>query len=108
MSNFQGTQEYVASEQLLAAVNVAIALQKPLLIKGEPGTGNIVEAVRHMRKVMGEIRTIQGMEEEELWKYARSIEAPIGLVKETAELMNVNINRIYYLKKEMRCFFVKH
>ncbi|MEE1133444.1 MAG: pyridoxal 5'-phosphate synthase lyase subunit PdxS, partial [Methanobrevibacter sp.] len=54
--------------------------------KGEPGTGNIVEAVRHMRKVMGEIRTIQGMEEEELWKYARSIEAPIGLVKETAEL----------------------
>ena len=37
--NFQGTQEYVASEHLLAAVNVAIALQKPLLIKGEPGTG---------------------------------------------------------------------
>ena len=39
--------------------------------KGEPGTGNIVEAVRHMRMVMGEIRTIQGMEEEELWKYAK-------------------------------------
>ena len=54
--------------------------------KGEPGTGNIVEAVRHMRMVMGEIRTIQGMEEEELWKYARNIEAPIELVKETAEL----------------------
>lgn len=54
--------------------------------KGEPGTGNIVEAVRHMRMVMGEIRTIQGMEEEELWKYARNIEAPIELVKQTAEL----------------------
>ena len=54
--------------------------------KGEPGTGNIVEAVRHMRKVMGEIRTIQTLEEEELWKYARSIEAPIDLVKKTAEL----------------------
>lgn len=45
--NFQGTQEYVASEQLLAAVNVAIALQKPLLIKGEPGPGKtmLAEAV---------------------------------------------------------------
>ena len=50
--------------------------------KGEPGTGNIVEAVRHMRMVLGEIRTIQGLDEEELWK----IEAPIDLVKETAQL----------------------
>ena len=38
--------------------------------KGEPGTGNIVEAVRHMRMVLGEIRTIQGLDEEELWKYS--------------------------------------
>lgn len=37
--NFKGTNEYVASEKLMASVNVAIALQKPLLIKGEPGTG---------------------------------------------------------------------
>ena len=45
--NFQGTKEYVASEQLLSAVNVSMALQKPLLIKGEPGTGKtmLAEAV---------------------------------------------------------------
>ena len=42
--SFQGTQEYVASEQLLNAVNVAITLQKPLLIKGEPGTGKTMLA----------------------------------------------------------------
>ena len=42
--SFQGTQEYVASEQLLNAVNVEITLQKPLLIKGEPGTGKTMLA----------------------------------------------------------------
>lgn len=41
---FISTNEYVASEQLMASVNVAIALKKPLLIKGEPGTGKTMLA----------------------------------------------------------------
>lgn len=41
---FTSTKEYVASQQLMASVNVAIALQKPLLIKGEPGTGKTMLA----------------------------------------------------------------
>lgn len=41
---FLSTQDYVASEELMASVNVAVALQKPLLIKGEPGTGKTMLA----------------------------------------------------------------
>lgn len=41
---FNSTQDYVASEELLSSVNVAIALKKPLLIKGEPGTGKTMLA----------------------------------------------------------------
>lgn len=43
-TEFNSTQDYVASEELLASVNVAIALKKPLLIKGEPGTGKTMLA----------------------------------------------------------------
>ncbi len=43
-NKFNSTKQYVASEELLASVNVAIALQKPLLIKGEPGTGKTMLA----------------------------------------------------------------
>lgn len=43
-TRFRSSEEYVASEQLMSAVNIAVALQKPLLIKGEPGTGKTMLA----------------------------------------------------------------
>jgi pyridoxal 5'-phosphate synthase pdxS subunit len=54
--------------------------------KGEAGTGDVVEAVRHARTVFGEIRKIQNMPKEELMAYAKNIGAPYELVLETAEL----------------------
>jgi len=44
MNEFKGTNEYVVSEELLRSVNIAMALEKPLLIKGEPGTGKTMLA----------------------------------------------------------------
>ncbi|MCD6401157.1 MAG: pyridoxal 5'-phosphate synthase lyase subunit PdxS [Anaerolineales bacterium] len=54
--------------------------------KGEAGTGDVVEAVRHARAVLGEIRRLQNLPEEELMTYAKEIGAPYNLVKETREL----------------------
>ena len=53
--------------------------------KGEAGTGNIVEAVRHMRAVQGTIQQLQNMGDEELVSYARDIGAPVELVRDTRE-----------------------
>lgn len=44
MREFKGSMNYVASEELMQAVNIAVALEKPLLIKGEPGTGKTMLA----------------------------------------------------------------
>lgn len=54
--------------------------------KGEAGTGDVVEAVRHARSVLGEIRRLQGMHDEELMSYAKQIGAPYELVVETRQL----------------------
>ncbi|MGQ9833142.1 MAG: pyridoxal 5'-phosphate synthase lyase subunit PdxS [Candidatus Villigracilaceae bacterium] len=54
--------------------------------KGEAGTGDVVEAVRHARAVMGEIRRLTTMADEELMAYAKEIGAPYELVKETKTL----------------------
>ncbi len=54
--------------------------------KGEAGTGDVVEAVRHARTVLGEIRRLQNMPDEELMAFAKNIGAPFEIVKETKEL----------------------
>jgi pyridoxal 5'-phosphate synthase pdxS subunit len=54
--------------------------------KGEAGTGDVVEAVRHARAVMGAIRRLETMADEELMAYSKEIGAPYELVKETKQL----------------------
>jgi len=54
--------------------------------KGEAGTGDVVEAVRHARTVLGDIRHLTTMADEELMRYSKEIGAPYELVKETKEL----------------------
>ena len=54
--------------------------------KGEAGTGDVVEAVRHARSVLGEIRRLQNMPEEELMGFSKDIGAPYELVLETRAL----------------------
>ncbi len=53
--------------------------------KGEAGTGDVVEAVRHARSVMGEIRRLQNLPDEELMAFSKEIGAPYELVLETRE-----------------------
>ncbi len=53
--------------------------------KGEAGTGNVVEAVRHMRQVMDDIRRLQNTPDDELYAEAKRLGAPIELVREVKE-----------------------
>ncbi|KAF0931033.1 hypothetical protein E2562_039518 [Oryza meyeriana var. granulata] len=54
--------------------------------KGEAGTGNVVEAVRHVRSVMGDIRALRNMDDDEVFSYAKRIAAPYDLVMQTKQL----------------------
>ncbi len=69
--------------EALRRINEGAAMMRT---KGEAGTGDVVEAVRHARSVNGEIRRLSCMNEDELYSYAKDIRAPFHLVKETAEL----------------------
>jgi pyridoxal 5'-phosphate synthase pdxS subunit len=53
--------------------------------KGEAGTGNIVEAVRHLRSILGDIRRIAACDPTERYGWAKNLQAPVGLVEEIAE-----------------------
>jgi pyridoxal 5'-phosphate synthase pdxS subunit len=53
--------------------------------KGEAGTGNIVEAVRHLRSILGDMRRITQADSAELYGWAKQLQAPVGLVQEIAE-----------------------
>jgi pyridoxal 5'-phosphate synthase pdxS subunit len=59
--------------------------------KGEPGTGNVVEAVRHQRTVMGMVRELKGKDRMELAAVARKIEAPVYLVEEVAQMQRLPV-----------------
>jgi len=52
--------------------------------KGEAGTGNIVEAVRHLRSILGDIRQVTQADSAEQYRWAKELAAPIGLVQEIA------------------------
>ena len=68
--------------EALRRVNEGAAM---IRTKGEAGTGDIVNAVRHMRSVIGEIRRLNSLPEEELFTAAKDLQAPFELVKWVAE-----------------------
>ena len=59
--------------------------------KGEAGTGNVVEAVRHMRKVQSEIRKVASMSEDELYTEAKKLMVPIDLLRQTRTLKRLPV-----------------
>ena len=92
-NTFKGSKNYVASPELMNAVNIAVALKKPLLIKGEPGTGDGVQAVRHMRKIQKQIRDVVALRDDERFEAAKQLQVPVELVREvhaTGKLPVVN------------------
>lgn len=59
--------------------------------KGEAGTGDVIEAVRHQHAIMGTIRSLKGRGEDELFKVSRDIQAPVELVIEVASLQRLPV-----------------
>ena len=68
-----------------------------LRTKGEAGTGNVVEAVRHARAVQRDIRRLASMDEDELFIAAKEMQAPYDLVKEVARTGKLPVNYFYFI-----------
>jgi len=62
-----------------------------LRTKGEAGTGNVVEAVRHQRAIVGQTRELKGKEDDELHKVARTLECDFDVLKEVARLQRLPV-----------------
>ena len=72
--------------------------------KGEAGTGNVVEAVRHTRSLTGAIRQLQTLDDDELYVYAKEIRAPVDLVRKTKHLGR----SVFPVLWALQCVFIKH
>jgi pyridoxal 5'-phosphate synthase pdxS subunit len=59
--------------------------------KGEAGTGNVVEAVRHRRQILGAIKELQGKDEAEIFEASRRLNAPFELLKEVARIQRLPV-----------------
>jgi len=59
--------------------------------KGEAGTGDVKEAVRHMKLIMGDIRSLKGKDDEEIKDVAKELKVSIGVVQETADLQRLPV-----------------
>merc|ERR1711957_535215 len=79
---------HFAEAQVLEALDVDCIAEGAAMIrlKGNAGTGNVMHAVRHARKVFGEIRALQALRDDEVYVRAKELMAPLGLVKETRSL----------------------
>ena len=69
----------------------SIAHPSMIRTKGEAGTGDVVEAVKHQRTVMADIRRAASMSDEELYAFAKELSAPYHLLKETARLKRLPV-----------------
>ena len=78
---------HIVEAQILQAIEI------DYITKGEPGTGDVVQAVRHMRKIQKQIRDVVALRDDELFEAAKQLQVPVELVREvhaTGKLPGVN------------------
>lgn len=76
------TVPFVCGAKILAKLFVALQKRATMIrTKGEPGTGDVVQAVRHMRMMQSEMRRLKSMAEDELFEAAKQLQVPYELVK---------------------------